>query len=162
MKISVLIPAHNSAATIQQTIESVLQQTVSPCEILVLDDGSTDRTASIVESLHSSRVTVVQQKQKGIARARDTLCQLAQGDLFAFIDSDDIWHSKYLEVQQSLFDRYPTAGAYFTGHTDFRGSGGHCWNASTADPLAEAELIHPVSFFRRYSRTTGTLIFFIR
>lgn len=155
MKISVLIPAYNSARTIRDTLQSVLCQTVTPCEILVLDDGSEDQTSSLAETLHSPLLTVYREPRGGVAKARDALCQRARGEFLAFLDSDDIWHPRYLEAQASLVCRFPSAGAYFTGHIDFRSSGSYHWDSTPDDFLRDAELIQPLSFLRRYSQATG-------
>lgn len=154
MKVSVAIPAYNCAATIQATLESVLQQTAPPDEILVLDDGSTDNTASVVNS-YRPRVTLFQQKNSGAACARNALCERAQGDLIAFIDSDDIWNPSYLEVQRRLFRNYPNAVAFFTGHVNFVGHGNYQWDTNSLDAGSSVELIDPLDFFERYNRATG-------
>src|ERR1035438_3408854 len=105
MKISVIIPAYNAAATIKATLEAVLSQTVSPHEVLVFDDGSTDNTADLLES-YKPRVTVFRQSNQGAAHARNFLCAQARNDMLAFLDADDIWHPRYLEVQQRLIERH--------------------------------------------------------
>ena len=86
MKVSVLIPTYNSASFIQITLESVLHQTIAPTEILVMDDGSTDETISILGS-YKPRISVFQQRNRGVADARNELCRRARGDLIAFSGS---------------------------------------------------------------------------
>jgi len=155
MRISVLIPTYNSAATIQSTLDSVLRQSVLPHEILVLDDGSTDNTVSILESYKLS-LTVFQQENKGVANARNFLCERARGDLIAFLDHDDIWHPSYLEVQSELYSKYPRAVTFFTGHVNFYGYGNYEWSSCSVDPQPNVELITPRSFFKRYYEATGS------
>src|SRR6185436_11096286 len=99
VKISVAIPTYNSSAFIKSTLDSVLHQTVPPDEILVLDDGSTDNTVSILNS-YKPQVTVFQRQNRGVASARNILCDLTRGELIAFLDHDDIWHPNYLESQR--------------------------------------------------------------
>lgn len=154
MKISVLIPAFNSAATIGPALESVLAQTRTPDEIIVLDDGSTDETALVVER-YKPRVTLYRQKNQGIGNSRNVLCKLAQGDLFAFLDSDDLWHPRYLEAQQGLFEQYPDAGAFFIGHTIFSGLGRYEWPQGAPEPFGEVEVIDSFNFFVTYNRAPG-------
>src|SRR6202011_4481710 len=151
MKISVLIPAYNCAATIRATLNSVLQQTSAPDEILVMNDGSTDNTASIVES-YKDRVTLFSQPNGGIASARNELLARATGDLIAFLDSDDLWHPKYLEVQRTLFKKHPEAVAFWTGHVNFYDDGDYQWMSEPSDIGGNVELIAPLDFFERYNR----------
>jgi len=154
MKISVVIPTYNSAATIKATLDSVLQQTVQPDEILVLDDGSTDNTVSLLDS-YKPRIAVLQQENKGVAHARNRLCQRAGGDMIAFLDHDDLWHRDYLGKQCKLLERFPNAVASFTGHVNFRGHGGYAWGEIPFSTNNDVEMIEPLIFFRRYNETTG-------
>jgi glycosyltransferase involved in cell wall biosynthesis len=152
--ISVLIPAYNCAATIQLTLESVLRQTVVPNEILVMNDGSTDTTLSVLES-YGSRIKVYSQPNSGVARTRNELVARATGEMIAFLDSDDLWHPTYLEHQLKLFHQYPQSVAFWTGHVNFRGSGDYEWpNVLSRDP-EKVELIPALDFFRRYNMRTG-------
>ena len=98
MTISVLIPAYNCQATIRETLDSVLAQTRQPDEILVMDDGSTDQTPAILE-FYKPRVQVLRQENQGVAAARNSLLERAQGDLLAWLDSDDVWHPHCLDIQ---------------------------------------------------------------
>jgi glycosyltransferase involved in cell wall biosynthesis len=154
MKISVTIPTYNSTATIRSTIESVLRQTVEPDEILVLDDGSSDDTCSVVES-YAPRVTLFRQKNQGVAGARNGLCARASGDLIAFLDHDDIWHPSYLEVQRGLFVENLNAAAFFTAHMNFTGYGSYDWDNAAPNQPPKAELLDSLSFLKRYNQTTG-------
>jgi glycosyltransferase involved in cell wall biosynthesis len=154
MKVSVLIPTYNSKATIRATLDSVLQQTHSPAEILVMDDGSTDETFAILES-YKPRVFLFQQRNRGVAAARNALCRRASGDLIAFLDHDDLWHPRYLETQCKLYADYPDAAAFFTGHVDFRGYGNHEWIENPLASKPTIEIIHALSFLNRYNRCPG-------
>jgi glycosyltransferase involved in cell wall biosynthesis len=154
IKVSVVIPAYNAASMIQATLESVLRQTVPPHEILVMNDGSTDDTVSVLNS-YKPRVTVLHQKNRGVAGARNALCKQALGDLIAFLDQDDIWHPRYLEIQCRLFADYPNAVAFFTGHVNFQGYGTYGWGSEPLDAEPDVELIPALSFLKRYNQTTG-------
>ncbi len=155
MKISVVIPTYNSAAVIRLTLESVLRQTVPPQEILVLDDGSSDDTVAILKS-YAPRVTVIEQANRGVAAARNELSRRATGDLVAFLDHDDLWHPRYLEVQSGQFAKHPKAAAFFTRHDNFNGYGDYQWNEEGWDRGIETEIIDPVRFVERYNSSTGT------
>lgn len=99
--VSVVIPAFNAEATINDTLKSVRSQTHLNLEIIVVDDGSTDRTGSIVES-HAScdpRVTLISQTNAGVAAARNTGWRSARSDLIAFVDADDLWAPSKIEKQ---------------------------------------------------------------
>ncbi len=97
MKISVLIVAYQAENYIRQTIESVLSQTFSPFEIIVIDDGSTDKTGEIVSSF--PQVRYVASEHKGIACARNLAVKESKGDYVAFLDADDLWLPSKLEKQ---------------------------------------------------------------
>jgi glycosyltransferase involved in cell wall biosynthesis len=131
-----------------------MRQTVAPDEIVVLDDGSTDNTVSILES-YGPKINVVRQKNQGVAVARNALSKLARGNLAAFLDHDDLWHPNYLEVQRTLFEQYPQCVGFFTGHVDFYGYGDYDWDRIPNDMQFDVDLIDPLSFFQRYNRTTG-------
>lgn len=107
--ISVIIPAYNSSGTISRAIESVMQQTLTADEIIVVDDGSRDNTCEIVQT-HFPAVMLIKQKNAGAAAARNTGARSANGDLIAFLDSDDFWHKQKLEYQSSVFIQHPTLG----------------------------------------------------
>ncbi len=107
--ISVIIPAYNSARTIKRAIESVMSQSIPPKEIIVVDDGSTDSTCNLVESLFPS-VILIRQKNSGAAAARNTGVKQSKGDLIAFLDSDDFWHRRKIEYQSKLFEDDPLLG----------------------------------------------------
>ncbi len=154
--ISVIIPVCNGSRTIQATLDSVLRQTVPPDEILVMDDGSTDNTLSLLQA-YKPRITVFRQSNKGAAAARNELCAQAKGDLIAFMDSDDLWHPRYLEQQLVSFDKYPRAVAFFAGCDDLYGYGNYEWTDIDRVP-GKVEVLDTLSFFKRLDTKSG--IFF--
>ncbi len=95
--ISVVIPTYNSGALLKQTLDSALNQTLAPLEILVVDDGSTDGTADWIEANYGARVRVIRQRNGGVAAARNTGWRAARGEWIAFLDHDDVWHCDKLE-----------------------------------------------------------------
>lgn len=102
---SVLIPAYNCETTLRSTVESALQQTYNHIEILIIDDASTDETASVIRVLakEDSRIKpYFLDTNGGVANARNTLFEKAEGVYAAFLDSDDIWLPNKLEEQIHL------------------------------------------------------------
>lgn len=154
MKITVAIPTYNSAKLVKVTLESIFAQTLQPDEILVADDGSTDETLEILKAL-APRVTVLRRPHLGLAPVRNALVEHARGDIIAFIDSDDVWHPKYLETLKGMCERHPGASAYYLGHMNFTGLGGYVWESEPAITAASEEKIEAVDFLRRYNETNG-------
>lgn len=98
-------------------MESVLTQTYADFELLVVDDGSTDGTEAVVESVDDSRVRYISYAEnRGVSAARNTGIRYARGDVIAFQDSDDTWHPQKLEKQMAVFDdASPGVGVVYTG-----------------------------------------------
>jgi glycosyltransferase involved in cell wall biosynthesis len=99
--VSVIIPAYNAEMFIERTLKSVLSQTYKNIEVLVVNDGSQDRTAEIVKSIaeQDQRVMLLQQPNSGVAVARNLAIQNSKGEFVAPIDADDIWYPKNIEKQ---------------------------------------------------------------
>lgn len=157
MTITVAIPAFNAQATIEKTLDSVFRQTVRPHEILVLNDGSTDGTADLLQSI-KPRITVLSQPNAGLAKARNVLISHSQGDLVAFLDSDDIWHPQYLELMGKLYGEHPDAVAFFSGLVNFEGFGDYQWNTRYASRDVRKEVLRPLDFFTRYNKGSGHFV----
>ena len=104
-KVSVIIPCYNGEKFIGEAIESVLNQTYQDFEIIIVDDGSTDNSKTVIEHyLDDKRVSYFQhQENRGIARTRNSGIKRAKGEYIAFLDNDDIWLSSKLEEQLALF-----------------------------------------------------------
>ena len=118
MKISVIIPVYNSSKFIYKSIESVLDQTFLPHEIIVIDDGSTDNTAEIVSSYKD--IVLFKQSNKGPSAARNLGMDKATGNWIAFLDADDIWGNNKLQLQKNIIDNYPQLQWVSTAFTDIR------------------------------------------
>ncbi len=112
-KVTVIIPAYNAEKFIEQTIDSVLAQTFQDFEIIVINDGSRDKTAEIVNSYGFS-VRCIQTTNGGVSRARNLGINNALGEYIAFLDSDDLWEPTKLEKQVALLDENPNIGLCFT------------------------------------------------
>jgi glycosyltransferase involved in cell wall biosynthesis len=155
LDLSVLIPVYNAAATIRSTLHSVFEQTLTPAEIIVNDDGSTDETSSILAS-YGDKITVIRNENRGIGAARNLLCERAKGEILAFLDSDDQWHPQYLEVQNLLMTNYPEAVLSFTGHVDFdEQAESYGWDQESSNSENSVEVISGLNFFHQYNHSTG-------
>lgn len=104
--ISVIIPTYNRAATIKRAAESVLAQTVHDLELIIVDDGSTDNTREIVNSISDERVIYIYQENAGACAARNNGIDHARGEYITFQDSDDAWHPDKLERQIATLKEY--------------------------------------------------------
>ena len=96
-QISVVIPTYNSGALLKQTLDSALNQTVAPGEIIVVDDGSTDSTPDWIKTHYGDRVRLIRQRNGGVAAARNAGWRAASGEWIAFLDHDDVWYADKLE-----------------------------------------------------------------
>ena len=109
--VSVVIPAHNSELTIRRTLESVLNQTELPLEIIVVDDCSTDSTTEIVSELTNKPNSLIRLKRLtsnvGPSQARNSGWDEATSEFVAFLDSDDSWHPRKLEIQTKWMLEHP-------------------------------------------------------
>jgi glycosyltransferase involved in cell wall biosynthesis len=109
--VSVVIPAYNAEDCVSRAIRSVLQQTIAPHEILVIDDGSTDHTR-VVAGRFGNPVRVLSQRHAGAAQARNIGIRVSAGDIIAFLDADDEWLNVKLEKQLALHDGRSIALSY--------------------------------------------------
>lgn len=107
--VSVVIPCYNNAETILRAIDSVRGQTVKVAEVIVVDDGSTDGSAGLVEAQRPG-VVVLRQPNAGSAAARNRGMKHSRGDFIALLDADDVWLPHRLEMQLPILQKEPTAG----------------------------------------------------
>lgn len=99
-QVSVLIPMYNAEKYIAQTIESVLSQTFSDFELIILNDCSTDNSKNIALSFNDKRIRYFENESNlGLPKTRNKLIELSKGDLLAWLDADDLYHNEFLEYQ---------------------------------------------------------------
>ncbi len=110
-RFSVIVPAYNATGTIEATIRSVLAQTATELELIVVDDGSTDGTGDLVAAIASTdeRVELIAQPNQGTAGARNTGIARASAAYVSFLDNDDLWMPRYLEAAGEALDQAPAA-----------------------------------------------------
>jgi glycosyltransferase involved in cell wall biosynthesis len=122
MLVTAIIPNFNHARFLAEAVESALAQTHDRIEILVVDDGSTDGSRSVLAAF-GDRIRVIRQANRGVAAARNAGVQAARGDYFAFLDADDAWLPLKLERQLARFAAEPNLGLVHCGLEAIDGEG---------------------------------------
>lgn len=112
-RVSVVMPAYNSAAFLDRTLSSVMRQTYPDFEVIVADDGSRDNTADVV-ARYAPRVRYLHQPNRGVSAARNLALSAATGELIAHLDSDDVWFPDKLARQVAFLDAHPECGVVHT------------------------------------------------
>ncbi|WP_052705039.1 glycosyltransferase family 2 protein [Flavobacterium sp. 316] len=110
--ISVVIPLYNKDLIIKETLDSVLNQSFTDYEVIIVNDGSTDNSKKIVTTFSDNRIFLFNQSNKGAASARNLGIEKANGELIAFLDADDYWFPNHLEELVKLYYRFPNCGSY--------------------------------------------------
>jgi glycosyltransferase involved in cell wall biosynthesis len=114
-KVSVVIPSYNSLAYLPKTLDSLLQQTFSDYEAIVVNDGSTDDLLAWFDrEVSDPRLKIISQENQGLAMARNTGILNSCGEYIAFLDADDLWEATKLEKQVACLDANPEAGVVYT------------------------------------------------
>src|SRR5690606_5635129 len=105
--VTVLMPAFNPGKYLPEAIESILSQTYSDFEFLIINDGSTDDTLEVIKSYKDSRIRLISRENKGLINTLNEGIDAASGQLIARMDADDICLSTRLEKQVKFFDEHP-------------------------------------------------------
>lgn len=111
---SVVIPLYNKEATVARAIKSVLNQTVQDFEVVVVNDGSTDKGPDVVITINDPRIRLIDQENQGVSAARNRGIDEAKYDLIAFLDADDEWLPEFLEAIRRLAILHPDCALYAT------------------------------------------------
>ena len=120
---SVLIPLYNKERYIGETINSVLNQSYKNFEIIVVNDGSTDNSLVIANSIVDDRIKIFSKANEGVSAARNYGINKSSGNYIAFLDADDLWEPDYLERMHEMIVKFPQAGLYCCAYrniTDLR------------------------------------------
>jgi glycosyltransferase involved in cell wall biosynthesis len=112
-KVSVIIPVYKVEKYVAATVESVLAQTYKNFELLIIDDGSPDKSIEICQQFTDNRIKIIRQENRGVAAARNTGIRHAQGEYLAFLDADDLWTPEKLAKHIEHLDNSPTVGVSF-------------------------------------------------
>lgn len=155
--VSVIIPTYNRAEFVGAAIASVLGQTFSRFELIVIDDGSSDATDQVIRSFHDPRLTFVRQENQGRSAARNRAIRMARGKYIAFLDSDDEYLQDKLFLQVTYMEAHPEVGMLYTS--------AQCINAD-GEPLEqhtykadiEGDIYRDVAFFRPVTITLPTVM----
>jgi glycosyltransferase involved in cell wall biosynthesis len=123
-KVSVIIPNYNYGRFLRQAIQSALGQSLKPHEVIVVDDGSTDDSNEILRSF-GDQIIAVEQENSGVGAARNKGAEIASGDLLAFLDADDYWHSDKLKKQVRKFESDTEIGFVHCGLTNVDENGAY-------------------------------------
>ncbi len=113
---SVVIPLYNKEKYIQKAVQSVLDQTYSNFELIVIDDGSTDLSLSKLEIFNDVRIKIISQENAGVSKARNFAVEVASFEYIAFLDADDWWHKDFLLEMESLISEFSNAAVYSSSY----------------------------------------------
>jgi glycosyltransferase involved in cell wall biosynthesis len=113
-KISVIMPVYNGEKTVTRSISSVLEQTFSDFELIVVNDGSTDNSLHLINAFADKRIRVLSQDNSGASAARNLGIKMSQGDYLAFLDVDDRWSKDKLEDQIKMFSESSEVGLVYS------------------------------------------------
>ncbi|MBF2016537.1 MAG: glycosyltransferase [Rivularia sp. T60_A2020_040] len=114
MSISVIVPLFNGERTIEETIKSILNQTFSNIEVIIINDGSTDATLEIVANILDSRIQIFSYPNAGLSASRNRGISQAKGEYISFIDADDLWTADKLELQWQALQSNPQAAVAYS------------------------------------------------
>jgi glycosyltransferase involved in cell wall biosynthesis len=119
-RFTAVLPLYNKADTINRAIGSVLAQTAGDCEVIVVDDGSTDGSAEAIDKAYLPSIRLVRQANAGPGAARNAGAAAATGELLAFLDCDDEWKPGFLEAAAKALDANPDCAAYVAAYSSTR------------------------------------------
>ncbi|MFW0737010.1 glycosyltransferase family 2 protein [Flavobacterium sp. T12S277] len=165
---SVVIPLYNKADYIENTIKSILDQTFTDYEIIVVNDGCTDNSMAKVEAFDDSRIQLYSQKNQGASMARNLGIEKAKYDHIALLDADDLWMPNHLETLKTLIQKFPDAGIFASSYelvfsngknytpkfkgiaTDFKGIIPDYFETSIPYPIAtSSSIVIPKHIFKK-------------
>lgn len=150
-QVSVLIPSYNHAHYLVHALQSVISQTYSDWEAIIIDDGSTDDTQHVAAQFADPRIRYIYQENQGLSAARNTGIRAASSDIIALLDADDVWVSDYLESMLASFEKTPEAVAVYCGFKYIDENG-------TEVGLPSNKVVPPGEFREYYSANGNWLV----
>jgi len=115
-RFSIIIPLYNKEKHILDTLNSVLNQSFTDYEIIIVNDGSTDTSLEKITSLNYDKLIIFDRENQGVSQTRNFAMRQAKGDYFAFLDADDLWHENHLHDLYNLINKHPDCGLYATNY----------------------------------------------
>lgn len=145
VKISVILPIYNSDKYIRKAVESVLAQSFSDFELIIVNDGSTDNTLNILNDFDDSRITIINQSNQGPGASRNNALDIINGEYVMFLDSDDWYHPDALKISLEEITRYDADLTFFTmiNYNDGEVYENDWFNLSQFDESFENRAFHP-------------------
>jgi glycosyltransferase involved in cell wall biosynthesis len=123
-KITVIMPFFNAESHILRGVGSALDQSFDNIELIVVNDGSTDRSLELLHQINDHRINIINQPKRGVSVARNRGLQEASGEYIAFLDTDDTWHPNCLEILNDTLNSHPSAVLVYCGWQNVGLSGG--------------------------------------
>ena len=132
IKYSIIIPLYNKASYVRNALDSIVAQTYKDWELIIVDDGSTDNSATICEEFIKEKskicnlksqienIKIISQPNAGVAAARNNGVKSSHGEYLCFLDADDWWEPAFLAEMDKLFIEYPDAGIYATNYIYYK------------------------------------------
>jgi glycosyltransferase involved in cell wall biosynthesis len=154
--VSIVIPAYNRQDFVGDAIQSVLEQTFQDFELIVIDDGSTDSTASIVKAFNSDRIKYVYQPNGGRSSARNHALRLARGSYIAFLDSDDLYLPDKIARQVAFLDQHQEFGMVYTSAYCIDEYGAPL--KSTYEAIVSGRIYDEIAFYKPVTITLPTVM----
>ena len=145
--ISVVIPLYNKESTVERTVKSVLAQTAGDFELIVVDDGSSDRGPALVKRFEDPRIRLVTQANAGVSAARNCGVAQASSAIVAFVDADDYWDPAHLANLAGLVKRFPEASIFATAYF-MVGENGQIRMIRQRNQSTESKTMRESSYFR--------------
>lgn len=147
MLFSVVIPLYNKRDYIKETIESVLLQTYTDFEIIVVNDSSTDDSLAIVQSFNDSRIRIYTKPNGGVSDTRNYGLKKALGEYICFLDADDLWNNNYLKNLTLIICKYPNAGFICGAYKTFKNNVNNIIKTIIFDEIPES-YVGKIDFFK--------------
>jgi teichuronic acid biosynthesis glycosyltransferase TuaG len=151
--VSVIIPAHNAAPFIRESVDSALAQTHRDVEVIVVDDKSTDDTPRILQE-YGGRITVLHQRNGSAAASRNAGAKIAAGDWLALLDADDVWEPTKLERQLAS----ATATFSYTNRTNFGSRGDVPELQSDVTTMHDGDIFMPLLLYGNFITSSSVLV----
>lgn len=149
MLFSIIMPLYNKAPYVSKAVESVIGQTYSDWELIVIDDGSTDGGGDIVKGFDDHRIRLIRQENSGVSTSRNNGAAATAAPYITFLDADDWWESTFLEEMAGLIERHPDAGIYGSNYYIVKNGKKHVAPVGIEENFTEGE----INYCQVYAKT---------